>query len=170
MSRLPADRLFGHRMVASSKARRFGFRMEAFWGARQSRAERAARSLGETPEGSRTGCLFFSSAYRLPKREPLRKLGGSAPDPGAFSKARRFGFRMEAFWGARQSRADRAARPYRGVTPLTWHDDLVRKCSSQDFETLSLETLGRFIVRLVVNRKVTSIKKAAPAMTNKIQS
>ncbi|MBA4395424.1 MAG: hypothetical protein C0407_17885, partial [Desulfobacca sp.] len=43
-------------------------------------------------------------------------LSGRLPEGvglGAFSKARRFGFRMEAFWGARQSRADRAARARR---------------------------------------------------------
>jgi hypothetical protein len=59
--RLPAGRLIGSPKGASSKARQFGFRpigyadlsgrlpkgvgQEAFWGARQSRADRAARAV-----------------------------------------------------------------------------------------------------------------------------
>ncbi|MBA4394439.1 MAG: hypothetical protein C0407_12880 [Desulfobacca sp.] len=54
MSRLRVDRLFGHLMVALSKARRFGFRPIGL-----------CRSFGETPGGSRTGSLLGSSAYGI---------------------------------------------------------------------------------------------------------
>jgi hypothetical protein len=99
-------------------------------------ADRLCRSFGETPKRSRTGSLFKSSAYGI---RPI----GYADLLGRLPK----GVGQDAFSGARQSRAGRAARhpkgclvfrsakltvswcpglPCAGITPLAWHDGLVR--------------------------------------------